>query len=506
MKWMTRGRGHLACALLLCGLGACSDDDDTNTGDEGLGGTGALAGGTGGAGSDAGSGGGEGSGGDDGCTEPLVLLCDGDDIVMLDRCTDSRTVQERCTGACVQAECVDCAPGAGAACDGDTVWELDSCGAATALVETCPGRCAMGACVPESCQPNAGRACVEDTPFYEDSCGNRGEQAADACTGGCTDGACGECMPSDFVICFQGDIWSIDSCGRPTVVSTDCGADSCVLDAGTISCEAGRDCQDSGRYVCVDGIAYLGDTCGGSGGEPQPFSCFPCTPGPLGRVCDGKDVVELVGGCVAGDASLGAVLETCEYSCSAGECQQACAPNAGVTCNAGDSYAVDACGGLGDLVEACDDGPCELGRCMDCSGTSNTCVGTDLHEVDGCGRIGPLVMACQNACVDGRCMGQPPGELVCDCEDGFPFACGLYPAGGDEGPFASCSGCWDSGDGTGPCQEPELCKSVCGDGVTCTGGFDLYGPGEAYLGSCLQVDCIDGCADPKLCQAFNCGG
>lgn len=239
------------------------------------------------------------------------------------RCIGTRTGFETCDGAgwvgpslcpvnqfCDDGACVDdiCAVGA-RTCEGDDIAECDGVGGGYTIVPcgegtSCLVEGATASCRRLVCSPGAIR-CTSVTSRQQ--CNDLGTawRAIDGCSGGsvCVDGTC------ETTVCEPGESECVDA----TTVRR-CSDDGTV--ETTEACVGGQVCRFG---ACVDDV---------------------CEPG--ARFCDGLDARRCA---VSGDGST--VLETCEFGCSDGFCDEP---------RCGDGIVTEAIG------EVCDDGnddPCD---------------------------------------------------------------------------------------------------------------------------------------------------
>jgi hypothetical protein len=238
-------------------------------------------------------------------------------------------------------------------------------------------------CVPESLQQ-----CYMGDVYHYDSCGNMGD-LLDACDDGetCvnTTPTTAECSSN----CGNGFVDSGESCD-----GTDLGGGSCLglgYDGGTLTCS---DCSydDAGCWYCTpdvtqqcyDGDVYTYDSCGNLGSLVDPCAteqtCVNTTPTTAecstncgnwvidaGEDCDGTNLnattcldLSFSGGSLA---CLDCAFDTSGcYSCAANDSQQ---------CHSGDVYWYDSCGNLGGLADDCT--TTEI--CNDTSPTTASCEG-----------------------------------------------------------------------------------------------------------------------------------
>ena len=265
-------------------------------------------------------------------------------------------------------------PPTNACADGD-VWRLDACGQREELIQDCGPRelceetdsgatcvrdlrcaanadcapeehCAAGVCAPDVCVPGAA-SCADDGLSY-DTCDAAGaDLLTTLCAGGrrCDDAdgspSC-VCVPSFSQACYNGDVYSYDSCGVRGALVTDCRAPelcrvinevaTCALPATCTSntqCYANQWCDVAAGVcrddVCVpgaascadDGLSY--DTCDAAGADLLTTLCAG------GRRCDDAD----------------------------GSPSCVCVPNFSQACSNNDVYSYDSCGVRGALLSDC---------------------------------------------------------------------------------------------------------------------------------------------------------
>jgi hypothetical protein len=430
------------------------------------------------AGSGAGGGGSTGDGGD--CE--LVIVCDGNSVAEFDPCTSSRTVIESCSGgtpACYQGGCVACAPNAGKVCVGKELVEVDSCGQSGAS-ESCSNRCLAGACVGAQCQSGAKTDCHEDSLVSFDSCGNI-DNVILKCAAGCSGGACTGCTPDYYISCFDGDVYSLDSCGVLGTKKEDCGTGSCVASPGSITCQAGVTCTKDNKYTCLNGNLHFVDTCGAT--LPEIYQdcpngcdntgCLPCVPVEVGKSCVGSAVHKLMGGC-GGTPTVGAKVEDCANGCQNGAClPPGCIPNAGRKCVGSAVYATDSCGATGALIENCPAG-CENGACK--SGGAG-----------GSGGFGGSSGSGGTGATGGGGTGGG-GGIECSCTASGSFVqCWAY--GGVDETF-ECTGCFGY-DGACP-PDPKQCDACLAE-FKCDSNLDVWlgvpGSGQK-IGECKTLETV----------------
>ncbi len=157
------------------------------------------------------------------CDENVSIVCEGDSRVQVDPCNPGeREVIEECEGACDQGSCVDCAP-RGVICEDGDVYLIDSCDQLGAKLTDCTNGCSAGACVAEECVASDDKQCVGTLLYALNSCGDQTNVEA-VCDNGCVDGACVGCVDEGETLCYQGDVYPVDSCGHTGVMLEECVA------------------------------------------------------------------------------------------------------------------------------------------------------------------------------------------------------------------------------------------------------------------------------------------
>ncbi len=413
------------------------------------------------------------------CREVSLTCCE-DNACVIDTCDDAVLVVTECehgcqSGMCLPATCVPecttpCGPdGCGGECnecdngetcsDGacacletpevlccdDNTCLSSGCGAEPTLLGTCPFGCANGVCA--TC----------DAPC-ETECGlNACGQSCGTCSAGesCVDGACA-CVLTAEVVCCDGGLCSLDSCGG-------------VSDP-IVACDNG--CSDGACLPCVpscDASACGPDGCGGSCGACQPgASCSDgaciCQPA-VANVCCAGDRCEMDG---CGEVS--GPVEECPFGCLEGACLP-CEPACdGRTCGA------DGCGGSCGSCPV--DSTCLNGQCECNPGPAAACCGSAVCELDACGTPIAVTEICDHGCQDALCLPCVPS---CD-----GAVCGDDGCGGDCGQCGLGETC--AADGTcAPCV-PDCSGKNCGsDG--CGGTCGTCDPGD---GCDLSATCVPG--------------
>ncbi|MFT5358718.1 MAG: hypothetical protein ACI9KE_005957, partial [Polyangiales bacterium] len=228
------------------------------------------------------------------CTRDVSVACYNTDIYSYDSCGTRRSLQTRCDNpeVCVEGPagptCVNqsgavgcvsdascgasqyCEAGACVArvctpsaryCDSGSVRVCDTRGSASTLVDDCDGGqvCSgVGSATQCACVPNVRTGCSADRVFRFDSCGNTSGLGT-RCTGGATcveDGNAASCVtpPSGgggvtctsgaSEGCYQGDLYSFDSCDQPETVSEVC--------AGRVFCN-----EIGGPAECRSSVANM---------------------------------------------------------------------------------------------------------------------------------------------------------------------------------------------------------------------------------------------------------
>jgi hypothetical protein len=318
----------------------------------------------------------------DECDDAPRIICDGNDRVSHDSCTDNDTVLETCETACELGKCVECASN-GVTCSMGDVHVQDSCGDVGALLTACDNGCSKGKCIADDCEPLAAPVCQEGALVEVDSCDNV-LNIVEICAAGCDNGACVGCTDDGDTLCYSGDVYPVDSCGVPGDVLEEC-AISCSVGSGDGGGAA--ECSDvvctpTADTVCFNGDLYTKDSCGGVVDSVvtdchngcDEAGCSPCIASADGVMCFDGDVYDTVGGC--GDPSIRAATakEECDFGCFNGACAAE-------------------------------------GECIP-QGT--VCIGNEVHTADSCEQVTPVVETCLGGCMDGACLDVDGGATPVD--------------------------------------------------------------------------------------------
>lgn len=311
---------------------------------------------------------------DETCEGDVSIVCEGDNRVRLDPCgANEREELEQCAGACDQGRCVDCAP-RGVVCNDGDVYLIDSCDQIGDVVADCENGCSLGECVAAECVPSDEKQCVGNLLFAVNSCGDQ-TNIEDVCDDGCVDGACMGCVDEGETLCYEGNIYPVDSCGRTGAVLEECATSCTVSSTGNTTTATCSDalCDATTNVECFKGDMYAVDSCGGITEELvtdchngcDEGGCLPCVPAPDGVTCFGGNVYDTIGGCDAPSVRDETVKEVCAFGCLNGACTEEgeCVP-VGTVCLEGNVHNIDSCQEVGDLVETCTTG-CQNGACTD---------------------------------------------------------------------------------------------------------------------------------------------
>ncbi len=299
------------------------------------------------------------------------------------------------------------------------------------------------------CEPECdGLACGADG--CGGTCGDCGPGAV------CAEGSC-LCVPQAAKGCIGGDVHWLDSCG---------GAGSLVEDCA-------QWCEDGVCGGCTpdcEGLGCGADGCGGScgecmGGEVCDDAGQCACPGEPTTSCVDSDLVA-VDGC----GVIGELVQACEYGCEDGSCLP-CVPSCGET-ECGSDGCDGSCG-------SCTNGAtCDAGACVCTPQESTACVAGDVRWLDSCGQVGDLLAVCEGLCASGVCVGCEP---TCDAAE-----CGSDGCGG------TCGGC----EGGASCDSG-ACVCVPDVGETCE-GVDLWSHDSCGESTHLLVTCAAACGCQDL--------
>jgi hypothetical protein len=445
---------------------------------------------------------------------------------------------------CGGTDCPACPDGSSCVEDSDCSSGLCSGGICGVLPPSCEDGEQNGSETDTDCGGSECAACADGSTCVEDN---------DCASGACTDGVCGEPLPTCDDDARNGDETDVDcggsvcpgcpdggncagdsDCLSGTCVETICGEEVPTCDDGTHNGdETDVDCGGS-CPPCADGMRCTGPEHCESGTCTDGFCAVPsCEDGdPNGSEtdidCGGPDCPPCVAGasCVAGDDCVSGVCAG--GVCSSGECTDgllngdetdidcggSCAPCAdGETCAVAGDCSSGVCSGGICAGSSCDDGIRNGDETdIDCGGPCADCAD---------GRTCSVAGDCSSGvCSGGICAGS-------SCDDGIQ--------NGDETDLdcgGLCTGCATGAD----CVVADDCvSSVCTDGscaaptcsdavmngdetdLDCGGSCDDCVVGSDCLvgsdcitrvcagGSCVSADCDDGVRNGDETD-LDCGG
>jgi formylglycine-generating enzyme required for sulfatase activity len=212
----------------------------------------------------------------------------------------------------------------------------------------------------DECTAEASTICFEGNIYWVDSCGNRGGLSM-VCERGQTcldrDMPSCSCLPESSTMCYEENIYWVDSCGNRGDLNTACENGQSCVDDGTTTCLTEEECSIEASSTCFEGDIYWLDSCGNRG--------------------DLKTACESGQSCVDNGNAACLTVEICTEESS-------------TICFEGDIYWVNSCGDLGELVERCASGTTCTGDSMlsclstaPCTSSTVGCPDLDFVLIEG---------------------------------------------------------------------------------------------------------------------------